>query len=109
MGAPRDWRPSVSIDRRASLAWGGGYVGDGVNTAHLAGQTLADLVLERQTDLVTLPWIQHDWKTWEPEPLRFIGINAGLWMAKTADRSEERRGKPSQWATIGNWMRGKTR
>ncbi len=109
LGAPRDWRPSVSIDRRASLAWGGGYVGDGVNTAHLAGQTLADLVLERQTDLVTLPWIQHEWKTWEPEPLRFVGINAGLWMAKTADRSEERRGKPSQWATIGNWMRGKTR
>lgn len=109
LGAPRDWRPSVSIDRPAGLAWGGGYVGDGVNTAHLAGQTLADLVLERETDLVSLPWIQHEWKKWEPEPLRYIGINAGLWMARTADASEEKRHKPSHWATLGNWMRGKTR
>lgn len=109
LGAPRDWRPSVSIDRAAGTAWGGGYVGDGVNTAHLSGQTLADLILERDTDLVTMPWIQHKWKTWEPEPLRFVGINAGLWMAKAADASELKRGKASRWGAVGNWMRGKTR
>lgn len=109
LGAPRDWRPTVSIDRAAGMAWAGGYVGDGVNTAHLAGQTLADLITERATDLTTLPWVQHRWKSWEPEPLRFIGINAGLWMAKAADASEERTNRPSQWAAVGNWMRGKTR
>lgn len=109
LGAPRDWRPSVSIDRSRGLAWAGGYVGDGVATANLAGRSLADLITETESDLVTLPWIQHKWKTWEPEPLRWIGINAGLWMAKTADASEERTGKPSQWGALGNWMRGKTR
>ncbi len=109
LGAPRDWRPTVSIDRAAGMAWAGGYVGDGVNTAHLAGQTLADLITERATDLTTLPWVQHRWKSWEPEPLRFIGINAGLWMAKAADASEERTNRPSRWADVGNWMRGKTR
>lgn len=109
LGAPRDWRPSVSVDRAAGLAWAGGYVGDGVATANLAGRSLADLITDTDSDLVTLPWIQHKWKTWEPEPLRWIGINAGLWMAKTADSSEERSGKASQWGALGNWMRGKTR
>jgi len=109
LGAPRDWRPTVSIDRRRGLAWAGGYVGDGVATTNLAGQCLADLITETKSDLVTLPWIQHKWKTWEPEPLRWVGINAGLWMAKTADASEERTGKPSRWGDVGNWLRGKTR
>ena len=109
LGAPRKWRPSVSFDRETGLAFAGGYVGDGVNTAHLAGKTLADLILERDTDLVTMPWVNQPWAKWEPEPLRFIGINAGLRMAKAADASEERNHKASRWATVGNWMRGKTR
>lgn len=109
LGAPRDWRPSVQIDRPGKLAWAGGYVGDGVNTTNLAGRTLADLILERDTDLVELPWVGHRWKTWEPEPLRWLGINAGLSMAKMADRMEERRGRPSAFGTLGNWLRGKTR
>jgi hypothetical protein len=109
LGAPRDWRPSVTIDRSTNLAYAGGYVGDGVATANLAGRTLADLILERETDLVTLPWVGHRWPNWEPEPLRWAGINAGLWMAKTADRIEQRTGKTSRFATFGNWLRGKTR
>lgn len=109
LGAPRDWRPAVCMDRPLGVAWAGGYVGDGVNTANLAGRTLADLILERRTDLVTLPWVDHKWPKWEPEPLRWIGINAGLWMAKTADRSEERTGRTSRLGALGNWLRGKTR
>ncbi len=109
LGAPRDWRPSVSIDRPAKLAWAGGYVGDGVNTSAMAGRTLADLILERDTELVTLPWVNHRWKQWEPEPLRWLGINAGLRLAKLADAHEQRRSRPSPLATLGNWFRGKTR
>jgi glycine/D-amino acid oxidase-like deaminating enzyme len=109
LGAPRDWRPSVSIDRGRKVAWAGGYVGDGVNTTNLAGRTLADLICERETDLTTLPWVQHEWRNWEPEPLRWIGINAGLWMARQADASEERTGAPSRLGALGNWLRGKTR
>lgn len=109
LGAPRDWRPSVGVNRTTGFAWGGGYVGDGVATANMAGRTLADLILERDTDLVTLPWVDHSWRTWEPEPLRWIGINAGLHMAKWADRSEERTQRTSRLGTLGNWLRGKTR
>ena len=39
---PRDWSPSVGFDRATGMAWGGGYVGDGVSTTHLAGCTIAD-------------------------------------------------------------------
>lgn len=109
LGAPRDWRPSVTIDRSQNLAFAGGYVGDGVNTSNLAGRTLADLVLGRNTDLTTLPWVDHTWPNWEPEPLRWMGINAGLWMAKTADRVEARTGRASRLGAFGNWLRGKSR
>ena len=35
---------------------------------------------------------------WEPEPLRWLGVNAGLWTMKLADRSEARHGRPSRVA-----------
>ena len=95
---PRDWFSSVGFDRRTGVAWAGGYVGDGVSTANLAGRTLADLMLGRPSDLVHLPWVGHRSPPWEPEPLRWLGVNAGLWTMRLADRSEVRRGRPSRLA-----------
>ena len=66
-------------------AWAGGYVGDGVSTTNLAGRTLRDLVLGHDTELTRLPWVGHRSRRWEPEPLRWLGINAGL-RAMTARR-----------------------
>ncbi|MGZ4725064.1 MAG: NAD(P)/FAD-dependent oxidoreductase, partial [Ilumatobacteraceae bacterium] len=57
IGAPRDWFCSVGFDQATGHAWAGGYVGDGVTTTNLAGRTLADLILRRDTDLVSLPWV----------------------------------------------------
>ena len=37
LGVPRNWRPSVGMDRRAGLAWAGGYVGEGVAASNLGG------------------------------------------------------------------------
>ena len=59
LGIARDWHPSVGLDRTTGLAWAGGYVGDGVSTTNLAGRTLADLLLRRDTELTTLPWVNH--------------------------------------------------
>jgi glycine/D-amino acid oxidase-like deaminating enzyme len=95
LGIPRDWFASVGLDRRTGMAWGGGYVGDGVGAANLAGRTLADLILERDTDLVRLPWVNHRSPRWEPEPLRWVGVNAGLQAMSRADGEEARRGKQS--------------
>lgn len=98
LGIPRDWHSSVGFDRDSGLAWAGGYVGDGVSTTNLAGRTLADLITGADTDLTHLPWVNHRSKLWEPEPLRWLGVNAGLWTMKLADHTEARKGHPSRLA-----------
>ena len=100
IGVARDWWASVGLDRRTGLAWAGGYVGDGVSTTELAGRTLADLVLGRDSDLLTLPWVGHRSRRWEPEPLRWLGTNAGLRVMSSADRIEARTGRPTRRAAI---------
>jgi glycine/D-amino acid oxidase-like deaminating enzyme len=98
LGVPRDWFASVGLDPWTRLGWAGGYVGDGVGTSNLAGRTLADLILRRDTDLVRLPWVGHRSPRWEPEPLRWIGANLGLRLMSSADRQEGRSGHPSRRA-----------
>jgi glycine/D-amino acid oxidase-like deaminating enzyme len=97
IGAPRDWFCSVGFDTTNGQAWAGGYVGDGVTTTNLAGRTLADLILRRDTDLVSLPWVNHRSKQWEPEPFRWLGINTMLRLPVGADRYEERTGRTEKW------------
>jgi hypothetical protein len=75
-------------------------VGDGVSTTNLAGRTLADLITGTDSPLTTLPWVGHRSPAWEPEPLRWLGVNAGLWTMKLADRAEARRGRPSRIAGV---------
>jgi len=100
LGIPRDWCASVGLDRATGLAWAGGYVGDGVATTNLAGRTLADLVLERDSALVHLPWVGHRSRRWEPEPLRWLGVTASLRMMAAADAEEVRTGRPSRRAAL---------
>ena len=89
LGIPRDWMPSVGL--RDGLAWAGGYVGDGVAAANLAGRTLADLILGAESDLTRLPWVGHRSRRWEPEPIRWLGINAALHATTLRDTLERRR------------------
>ena len=100
LGVPRDWCASVGLDRGTGIAWAGGYVGDGVSTTNLAGRTLRDLVLERDTELVRLPWVDHQSPRWEPEPLRWLGVNAGLRTMAAADVEERLTGRPSRIAGL---------
>jgi len=107
LGISRDWWPSVGLDRRTGRAWAGGYVGDGVAATNLAGRTLADLVLGRDTDLVTLPWVGHRSPAWEPEPARWLGLNAGLTAMGWADPEERLTRRPSMLARVfGRLMHG---
>jgi glycine/D-amino acid oxidase-like deaminating enzyme len=100
LGVPRDWAASVRLDRRTGLASAGGYVGDGVSTTNLAGRTLAELILERGTELTRLPWVQHRSPRWEPEPLRWLGVNGGLRAMAMADREERFTGRSSRVARL---------
>ena len=100
LGIARDWSASVGLDRTSGIGWAGGYVGDGVATTNLAGRTLADLVTGTASDLVTLPWVNHHSRKWEPEPLRWLGINAGLRAMSTADSEERWTGRQSRIARL---------
>lgn len=88
LGVPRDWSATVRLDRASGLGIAGGYVGNGVTTSALMGRTLADLVLERDSELTRLPWVGREARRWEPEPLRWIGANLVYALYRAADRRE---------------------
>jgi glycine/D-amino acid oxidase-like deaminating enzyme len=93
----RDWLASIVFDRATGLAQAGGYAGQGVPAANLAGRALRDLILERDSDLLALPIVGHVSPRWEPEPFRWAGINTGLRMTSGTDAKEQRTGEPAEW------------
>ena len=108
LGVPRDWCATVGLDPATGLGWAGGYVGVGVSTSNLAGRTLADLALGRDTDLVRLPWVNRRVRPWEPEPFRWLGVTGMYALFNAADRREARPGAgPSRLAALGNWLTGR--
>jgi len=100
LGVPRDWHASVSYDPSTRIASAGGYVGDGLSTTNLAGRTLADLLTGADTELTRLPWVNHRSPSWEVEPLRFAGANAGMTAMAFADAEERITGRGSIAARI---------
>ncbi|HUW77213.1 MAG TPA: FAD-dependent oxidoreductase [Candidatus Nanopelagicaceae bacterium] len=88
LGISRDWHPQVNLDRNTGLASAGGYVGDGVTTTYLAGATLASLIMEKENHFTRLPLVGHKSRLWEPEPIRWLAVNAGLLAMSVADREE---------------------
>jgi len=100
LGVPRDWHASVSYDASSRIASAGGYVGDGLSTTNLAGRTLADLLTGADTELTRLPWVNHRSPSWEVEPLRFVGANAGMTAMAFADTEERITGRRSLTARI---------
>ncbi len=94
LGVSRSLNPAVCYNREKGLAWAGGYFGNGVGASNLAGRTLADLILERDTERVHTPWVNPDQereldkKLWEIEPVRWFGINRPTRLQQLADRAE---------------------
>lgn len=83
LAAARDWTMSVGSEN--GVLRGGAYVGDGVATSNLVGRILADLVAHRDTELTRVAFVGHRSRRWEPEPLRWIGINSLAALAKWSD------------------------
>jgi glycine/D-amino acid oxidase-like deaminating enzyme len=109
LGVPRDWAAAVVLDRASGLGWAGGYVGTGVTATNLAGRTLADLVLGRDTELTRLPWVGHRAKNWEPEPLRWTAVQGIYALYRGADRAEARSSSPrtSTFARVADLVAGR--
>jgi glycine/D-amino acid oxidase-like deaminating enzyme len=108
LGVPRDWTATVDFDDTTGLGTAGGYVGSGLTTTNLAGRTLASLVLKQQTDLTRLPWVGRRVRRWEPEPLRWLGVQSMYALYRTADRREANGlGHTSRIASIANRITGR--
>lgn len=78
LGMARRFAPHVIFDPSSGIGMAGGYGGGGVGASNLFGRTLADLILDRDTDLTQMPWVtqgstlKHSLRKWEPEPLPWL-------------------------------------
>lgn len=96
LGVARDWRNFARVDHEKRLAVGGGYAGDGVALAHLTGRMLAHGVLRRDHPSLALPWFGHRGRSWEPEPLRWLAVNALRKIVDSMDATECRHDAPAR-------------
>jgi glycine/D-amino acid oxidase-like deaminating enzyme len=87
LAAPRDWTWTVDLDPGSGTGVTGGYVGDGVTSAFVAGRAMADAIVHGETNF---PLFGHRSPRWEREPLRWMGINALSRLAGVLDRRESR-------------------
>jgi glycine/D-amino acid oxidase-like deaminating enzyme len=89
---------SVTLDMAPAIGYIGderavyslGCVGHGVSMTHLNGRTLADLILERQTDLTSVWFVNRRMIPWPPEPLRLVLSHAIRAYLKIEDAVYER-------------------
>lgn len=103
---PRDWHPYITWDRTSGIGRAGGYSGDGVTLSHLSGKTLAHLILEREHPITKLPHVNWQNPLWEPEPLRWLGVNGSVLATDLADREETLTRRPSVIAkTLNSFIR----
>ena len=104
-GAARDWMPAVAFDRERGVAWAGGY-GDGVCASNLAARTIADLVLGRDTELITYPWVDHRAPAWPPDPLPRVGARLVASAYGLSDQIDRRRGREPGWVAAVDRISG---
>lgn len=95
LGVSRDWCANVSVDAQRSIGVASGYAGHGVTPTYLAGEILAEKAVTGVSRYDDLPLVNHAQPKWEPEPLRWLGINATYKLFEFADRIEEKSRKPS--------------
>lgn len=107
LGVARDWSPSVSVDRVTGHCHAGGYAGDGVTAANLAARILRDLILGTPSELTELPWVGHVNPLWEPEPLRWLGVQGVYHLYRRIDRTETKTGRTSKLTPTARKIAGR--
>lgn len=68
----RDSLPVFGTRPGTRIHYACGYSGHGVNATWIGGQTLADLVLGRETSWTKLPFCRRKVSNWPPEPIRYV-------------------------------------
>jgi glycine/D-amino acid oxidase-like deaminating enzyme len=72
VSVPVDLAPAIGYLGDKNAVYSLGCVGHGVSMAHLNGCTLVDLILERETDLTSVWFVNRKMIPWPPEPLRLV-------------------------------------
>lgn len=88
LGVSRDWYPRLETAEDGVRIYG--YAGDGVAMTNLMGRLVATLLLAPRELPVYAAALVRPPRDWEPEPLRFGGVNLGLWLTTALDLLEER-------------------
>ena len=94
----RRWQAYLNFDHATGRAEIGGYVGDGVTLSYLVAKTLAEKMSNVKT--ANLPFIDQRIGRWEPEPIRYLAVNAGFKATVLADYEEKITKRPSLLAAI---------
>lgn len=90
LGVTRDWFPRIDVDESAGVTKVYGYAGDGVAMTNLMGRLVAQGLVSPQKLPAMHAIFRRVPRVWEPEPLRYLGINAGLLMTQLVDIGEQR-------------------
>jgi glycine/D-amino acid oxidase-like deaminating enzyme len=90
VSVPLQMVPAIGFlgDERAMYSLG--CVGHGVSMTHLNGRLLADLVLERKTDLTDVWFVNRHMIPWPPEPIRMAASQVIRGYLRLEDRIYER-------------------
>ena len=89
----RRWQSYLNFDQTSGRAAIGGYVGDGVTLSYLAAKTLAQKI--NNIKIADLPFVDQKIGKWEPEPIRYLAVNAGFKATVAADFEERISNRPS--------------
>jgi glycine/D-amino acid oxidase-like deaminating enzyme len=94
----RRWQSYLNYNPITGQAAIGGYVGDGVTLSYLVAKTLAQIIDGQKTP--DLPFVNQRIGRWEPEPIRYLAVNAGFKATVVADFEERITGRPSLIAAV---------
>ena len=83
---PLDMTPAIGYAGDKNVVYSLGTVGHGVSMTQLNGRTVADLILERTSDLTDVFFVNRKTIPWPPEPLRNLTIKAILGYMHWEDR-----------------------
>ena len=56
--------------------------------SHLAAKILAHEILDRPNEIRSLHFVNRKIRKWEPEPIRYLGVNALMKLSALSDREE---------------------
>ena len=86
VSVPLDMAPAIGYAGDKNVVYSLGAVGHGVSMTQLNGLTIADLILERKTDLTDVFFVNRRTIPWPPEPLRYLAGKAILGYMHWEDR-----------------------